>query len=56
MKYVTQTGQKPPTFTFFVNATDLVTDNFISYLDNRLREHFDLTRTPIRLRFKNKSQ
>lgn len=56
MNYVTQTGQKPPTFTFFVNATDLVTDNFISYLDNRLREHFDLTGTPIRLRFKNKSQ
>lgn len=56
MNYVTQTGQNPPTFTFFVNATDLVTDNFKSYLDNRLREHFDLTGTPLRLRFKNKSQ
>ena len=56
MNYMTQTGQKPPTFTFFVNAADLVTDNYQHYLENRLRDKFDLTGTPIRLRFKNKSQ
>lgn len=56
MNYVTQTGQKPPTFTFFVNAADLVTENYRHYLENRLREQFDLTGTPVRLRFKNKAQ
>ncbi len=30
MHYVTQTGEKPPAFTFFVNHTDLVTDNYWS--------------------------
>lgn len=56
MNYMTQTGEKPPTFTFFVNASDLVTDNYERYLENRLRASFDLVGTPIRLRFKNKSQ
>lgn len=56
MNYVTQTGQKPPAFTFFVNAADLVNDNYEHYLENRLRSTFDLTGTPIRLRFKNKSE
>lgn len=55
MNYVTQTGHNPPAFTFFVNSTDLVTDNFKRYLDNRLRDRFDLVGTPIRLRFKQKS-
>jgi GTP-binding protein len=56
MNYVTQTGSKPPTFTFFVNDHTLVTDNFRSYLENRVRDRFDLVGTPIRLRFKNKAQ
>ncbi len=55
MNYVTQTGQKPPTFTFFVNICELVTENFEHYLENRLRESFDLVGTPIRLKFKKKS-
>jgi GTP-binding protein len=55
MNYVTQTGSKPPTFTFFVNDRTLVTDNFEQYLTNRLRDRFDLVGTPIRLRFKNKA-
>ncbi len=56
MNYVTQTGHKPPTFTFFVNMPELVTSNFERYLENRLRDRFELTGTPIRLRFKRKSQ
>ena len=42
MKYVTQTGTCPPYFTFFVNRPDLVTDNYERFLENRLREGFDL--------------
>ena len=56
MYYVTQTGEKPPTFTFFVNYTDLVTDNFKRYVENRMRKAFDFQGTPIRLRYRKKEQ
>lgn len=54
MKYVTQTAAKPPQFTFFCNRPDVVDDNYERYLENRLRQTFPLTGTPIRLRFKKK--
>ncbi|NBI33168.1 ribosome biogenesis GTPase Der [Enterorhabdus sp. P55] len=54
MKYVTQTSTCPPQFTFFCNRPDIVDDNYERYLENRLRETFDLTGTPIRLKFKKK--
>lgn len=56
MNYMTQTGHRPPVFTFFVNMPELVTPNFERYLENRLRDRFDLVGTPIRLKFKRKSQ
>lgn len=52
--YATQTGEKPPMFTFFCNAPDLVDDNYERYLENRMREQFDLEGTPIRFKFKRK--
>lgn len=54
MHYVTQTGTKPPTFTFFVNHTDLVNDTYRRYIENRMRASFDFKGTPIRLRFRKK--
>ena len=54
MKYVTQTAVKPPQFTFFVNHPDIVDDNYERYLENRLRDGFDLVGTPIKLKFKRK--
>ncbi|MBC5582660.1 ribosome biogenesis GTPase Der [Eggerthella sp. NSJ-70] len=54
MKYVTQTATCPPQFTFFANRPDLVDDNFERYLENRLREGFDLVGTPVRIKFKKK--
>ena len=54
MKYVTQTATCPPQFTFFVNRPDLVNDNYERFLENRLRKSFDLTGTPIRMKFKKK--
>lgn len=54
MHYVTQTGEKPPAFTFFVNHTDLVSDNYRRYIENRMRDAFDFKGTPIRLRFRKK--
>ncbi len=54
VKYVTQTGSRPPRFTFFCNRPDIVTDNYKRFLENRLRKTFDLAGTPVRLGFKKK--
>ena len=54
MNYVTQTGQKPPVFTFFCNNPDMADDNFKRFVENRIRDDFNLLGTPIRLRFKSK--
>ncbi len=56
LQYATQTGTRPPVFTFFCNAPDLVDDNYERYLENRLREAFDLEGTPVRLRFRRKDE
>ncbi|MCL2882610.1 MAG: ribosome biogenesis GTPase Der [Coriobacteriia bacterium] len=56
LNYVTQTHTGPPGFTFFCNFPTLVDDSFERYLENRLREHFDLTGTPITLKFKKKGE
>ena len=50
--YVTQTGVRPPTFTIFCNDPKLVHFSYERYLVNSLREHFDLSRVPIRIRFR----
>ena len=56
MRYATQTGSKPPVISVWVNAPDLVDDNFERFLENRLRAAFDLTGTPIRLKFRKSSE
>ena len=56
IQYATQTGSKPPVFSFWCNAPDLVDDNFERFLENRLRARFDLTGTPVRLKFRKKSE
>ena len=56
MHYVTQTGDNPPTFTFFVNHSDLVNDTYQRYIENRMRSTFDFAGTPIRLFFRKKEQ
>ena len=52
--YATQTGTKPPALTFWCNAPDLVDDNYERFLENRIRETFDFSGTPLRLRFRRK--
>lgn len=53
--FVSQTGINPPKFTFNVNNKSLVHFSYERYLENKIRESFDLTGTPIILQFKNKS-
>ena len=54
--YVTQTGTKPPVFTIWCNAPDLVDDNYERFFENRLRENFDLEGTPVRLKFRRRDE
>jgi GTPase len=55
VNYVTQTRTAPPGFTFFANHPSLADDSFRRYVENRMRERFDLTGTPVALHFKQKS-
>ncbi|MBR2522799.1 MAG: ribosome biogenesis GTPase Der [Coriobacteriales bacterium] len=54
MNYVTQTRTCPPTFTFFANHPELIDDSYSRFLENRLRERFDLVGTPVRFVFRKK--
>jgi GTPase len=54
VNYVTQTRVAPPGFTFFANHPTLADDNFRRYVENRMRDSFELTGTPIILRFRKK--
>ena len=53
--FVSQTGVKPPKFTFNVNNKGLVHFSYERYLENKIRENFDFTGTPIEITFKNKN-
>jgi ribosome-associated GTPase EngA len=54
LQYGTQVRISPPGFTFFANHPRLVDDNYRRFLENRMREAFDLTGTPIKLGFRQK--
>lgn len=51
--YATQADAIPPTFVFFVNRKDLLHFSYERYLENRIREKWDLTGVPIRLIFRS---
>ena len=54
IKYVTQLPTAVPSFAFFCNFPDDVKTPYKNYLENKLRENFDLTGVPIRLFFRKK--
>lgn len=54
--FTSQTGIKPPKFTFSVNNKNLVHFSYKRYLENKIRENIDLSGTPIILQFKNKDE
>ena len=47
--YVTQAGVTPPTFIFFCNDARLFHFSYQRYLENQIREVFDMTGTPVRI-------
>lgn len=54
--FVNQSGTKPPKFTFHVNSKGLVHFSYERYLENKLRENFELEGTPIIIQFKNRGE
>lgn len=53
--FASQTGIKPPKFTLRVNNKGLIHFSYERYLENKLRENFELEGTPIILQFKNRN-
>ncbi len=54
--FVAQKGITPPKFVFNVNSKGLVHFSYERYLENKIRESFDLEGTPIKIEFKNKNE
>jgi GTP-binding protein len=52
VKGVSQVAVNPPTFVFKVNNTKLVHFSYKRFLENKLRESFGFTGTPLRIDFK----
>lgn len=53
LKYATQTGTKPPTFTLFGNMVNQLPESYIRYLYNSMRDVFGIYGVPIRIRCKS---
>lgn len=47
--YTTQVAVKPPTFVVFVNEPELLHFSYERFLENRIRDAFDFTGTPIKI-------
>lgn len=47
--YMTQVSVRPPTFVVFVNNPNFVHFSYERYIENRMREMFEFTGTPIKL-------
>jgi GTPase len=54
IKYVTQLPTNAPTFAFFCNYPDDIKAPYQNYLENKLRQNFDLSGVPVRLFFRKK--
>ena len=49
LKYITQARNRPPTFAVACSRPDALPDSYLRYLENALRQDFDLPGTPIRI-------
>ncbi|HEU5430921.1 MAG TPA: ribosome biogenesis GTPase Der, partial [Thermomicrobiales bacterium] len=54
--YATQADVSPPTFVFFCNEPAAIHFSYRRYLENRLRETFGFTGTPIRMSFRGRDE
>ncbi|MBX2861083.1 MAG: ribosome biogenesis GTPase Der [Vampirovibrio sp.] len=54
--YATQVKTAPPTFVLFVNDDKLLKDNYRLYIENKLRESFEFSGTPIVVSAKSRTE
>jgi len=54
IKYVTQLNTYYPSFAFFCNLPQYVSDSYKRYLENKLRENFDFSGSPITIYMRKK--
>jgi GTP-binding protein len=52
--YATQTDTRPPTFLLFCTEPESVQASYRRFLENRLRERFDLVGAPVRIRLRSR--
>ncbi len=53
--YGTQTGSRPPRFRFFVNDPGLITRDYGYWVENQLRDRFELSGVPVLIDFVRRS-
>ena len=53
---VAQDGAGPPSFTFYVNRSDVVHFSYQRYLENTLRQAYQFKGSPLKIRFKARSR
>ncbi len=54
LRYLVQTGERPPTFRLEVNDRSLMTRDYGFWLENRLRQRFDLDGVPLIIEVKTR--
>ena len=53
---VAQDRTRPPTFTFYVNRSEMVHFSYQRYLENTLREAYDFKGSPLKMRFRGRGE
>ena len=53
LRYAHQGGQNPPVVVVHGNSLDHITDSYKRFLEGRIREHFKLVGTPLRVQMKS---
>jgi GTP-binding protein len=53
IRYATQTGTAPPRFTLFANRPKDLPESYLRYVENALRERYDLWGVSVRIRVKS---
>jgi GTP-binding protein len=55
INFITQVKTEPPIFAFFCNFPELIPDSYKRYMENKLRELYPFTGTPISFIFRRKN-
>ncbi|MFM8432228.1 MAG: ribosome biogenesis GTPase Der [Bacteroidota bacterium] len=56
IKYITQLPTRTPQFAFFCNLPQYINESYKRFIENKMREHFDLSGVPIEIYFRSKGK